>query len=684
MMTVEKPWYYHPLRIAALQCNFEEDNFAVLDIWHRNAFNVEQLLHLFGEGYYALFQEERHGEALARYLDKAHRLGMHIIVYVNTHLIPPAMSDKDPEWAARLPDGRYRIAYETYRLACPNSPWADWVIAELEKLARYEIDGVFSDGPSGACACDHCARAFEAWYGSPMPREPQPGSPEAEALRRFDLETRVRFCQRFYETLKAIRPQAICYQNLDVLNLPSEPFLPYNDLLGSEGGFMFYGPPQRGYLWKTSLRAKVLEGCAQGRPTVIFAAGDQKSWSCYLHAPGETRLMFAASIANGASVWYGLHCPIEYMNRPGGQAAGAMNRFLAEHEIIYDDTESLANVALLHSTSTRAHYRTAHEASDFYEAAGTALARGVGDVAASFEGFAAMLYHSQIPFDVLPEEACARGGWERYQCLVIPTGACLSDAVVAALRDFVREGGLLIASLDTSLFDERGHRREDFGLADVFGARIEEGVDYFRDFNYFEVTDDSHPAMRELAVRLIPAPAFGLRVHPTTARVLARYHAPLAGRYEPMTPLAGPAVLWNDFGRGHCLYLPGTFGEFYREYTTLEFRQIVAEAIRAFAPPPVQVLSVPPSLEVTLRRKRDGSMTMVHLVNYTGGMTRPIQRAWPLHDVRIALRMPQRSAPPRRVRALASGVEVPFHPTPEGIECTLSEVSAEYEVLLIE
>ncbi|HEY66260.1 MAG TPA: hypothetical protein G4O02_17045, partial [Caldilineae bacterium] len=645
---------------------------------------VEQLLHLIGDGYYGLFQEERHGEVLARYLDKAHRLGMRIIVYVNTHLIPPFMAEKDPEWAARHPDGSYRTAYDTYRLACPNSPWADWVMAELEKLARYEIDGVFSDGPSGACACDHCARAFEAWYGSPMPRGAQPGSPEAEALRRFDLETRVRFCRRFYETLKAIRPQAICYQNLDVLSLPSEPFLPYNDLLGSEGGFMFYGPPRRGYLWKTSLRAKVLEGCAQGRPTVIFAAGDQKPWSCYLHAPGETRLMFAASVANGASVWYGLHCPIENMNRPGGQAAGAMNQFLAQHEAIYDDTDSLANVALLHSASTRIHYQTAREASDFYEAAGTALARGVGDVAASFEGFAAMLYHSQIPFDVLPEEVCARGGWDRYRCLVAPTGACLSDAVIASLRDFVRGGGLLIASLDTSLFDEQGRRREDFGLADVFGACIEERIDHFRDFNYFEVIDSSHPAMRELAVRLAPAPAFGLRVRPTTARVLARYHAPLAGRYEPMTPLAGPAVLWNEFGQGHCLYLPGTFGEFYREYTTLEFRQIVAGAIRAFAPPSIQIMGAPPSLEVTLRRKRDGSMTMVHLVNYTGGMTRPIQQALPLRDLRIILREDVLAGRPQRARALVAGEELSITSTEEGTLVTLTDLSSEYEVLVIE
>ena len=41
-MSEVRPWYTHPLRIAALQCNFEKDNFAVLDVWRRDGFNTEQ------------------------------------------------------------------------------------------------------------------------------------------------------------------------------------------------------------------------------------------------------------------------------------------------------------------------------------------------------------------------------------------------------------------------------------------------------------------------------------------------------------------------------------------------------------------------------------------------------------------------------------------------------------------
>ncbi len=657
-MESEKPWHLEPLRIAALQCNFEKDSMAVLDVWRENAFNTEQLLHLFGEGYYGAFREDKHGSILDGYLEKAHGYGIRVIVYANTHTLPHSMPEKNEEWGARNSDGSLKKAYETHLLSCPNSPWADWVFEELRRLAKHDIDGVFSDGPAGACSCSNCKEAFRRKYGYPWPVDVDDGGREASDMRAFDIDTRVRFMKRFCETLKAVRPEAICYQNLDVFGYSAEPFLPYNDLVGSEGGFMFYGPPSKAYLWKTSLRAKALASCARGKPTVIFAAGDQKSWSCYLHAPAETKLMYAASIANGASVWYGLHCSSENMRRPGGLAAGEFNRFHADHEYCYADTESAANVAILNSMATRAHYRTTSEASDFYSAKGSGKAVGPGDIASSTEGFAAMLYRTQIPFDFISEETLAEGTPARYKCIVLPTCACLSEKLLERLRTFVQEGGLLIASLDTSLFDEKGTRRGDFGLADVFGAGINEDVLVFHDFNYFEFAEGAPAPFNGFQVRLAQAPAIGLNVKATTAEVVGVYHAPLPGRYEPMTPLASPAVLWNSFGKGRCLYLAGTFGEFYSDYACLEYEQMVANAIRCHAAPPVRVMNAPPSLEITLRRKRDGSAVVCHLINYTGGMVRPIQESVSLLNLELRFRADLFETPPARFRSLGEAKDL--------------------------
>jgi hypothetical protein len=48
----------------------------------------------------------------------------------------------------------------------------------------------------------------------------------------------------------------------------------------------------------------------------------------------------------------------------------------------------------------------------------------------------------------------------------------MSDDQVASVKQFVKNGGGLIATGETSLFNELGDQRKDYGLADLFGAHV--------------------------------------------------------------------------------------------------------------------------------------------------------------------------------------------------------------------
>src|SRR5262249_28306701 len=54
--------------------------------------------------------------------------------------------------------------------------------------------------------------------------------------------------------------------------------------------------------------------------------------------------------------------------------------------------------------------------------------------------------------------------------LVLANAAALSDKQAEAVRQFVRAGGGLVATGETSLFDGLGRPRADFALADLLGV----------------------------------------------------------------------------------------------------------------------------------------------------------------------------------------------------------------------
>jgi len=661
-MTHERKWYEKPMRMCALQTSHGGEGIGALKVWKGMGFNVEQLMHAIGDGYYAVF-EERHEPILSEYLARAHRMGIRIILYVNTHMLGASAGERVDEWSARDDQGTALSGYATFRIGCVNTTWGQWLIESTVRACELGVDGIFSDGPiMRECHCEAC-RARR-----PASREP----------RDFAVDSAVEFMRRLYGAIKAVDPEIICYQNLHAGGTETERFLPYNDLVGSEGGFMFYSPPSGAYLWKPSITAKMLESIAGGKPTVVFCAADQKPWSLYPHAPAETKLLFAPCVANGASVWYGPHFPLKLLKGPSGRAATEINTFLAEHERWYDDTESAARVALMYSPTSAALYRTSTEASDFYTDAAGATAEGIGDVQASFNGFATMLYQSQIPFDVVREGASA-AELKRYKCVVLPTCPCLSDEAVARLREYVAGGGSVIAAGDVAFFDEKGELRAKPALADVLGVTFG-GLHTFDTHDYVEVSGRS-ALMRGVDGALFPAPRHGFKVEARRgAKVLGRYHEPMPGRYVELTPLSTPAIVQNGFRKGRALYLAGDFGEFYSEFATKEHRRIVAAAARTFARPRVAVEGGPLSLEVTHRRKRDGSADLVHLVNYTGGMARPLEEVIPLRGLTLQVRGIGKVT---SARSLATGRKLKCESAAGGKLVVRLPELAEYDVILL-
>ena len=80
------------------------------------------------------------------------------------------------------------------------------------------------------------------------------------------------------------------------------------------------------------------------------------------------------------------------------------------------------------------------------------------------------VFEKHWPVQVLTEYDLEDDDLHGIRVLVLPNVACLSDRAAEVIRRFVRAGGGLVATFETSLYDETFNRRPDFALADVLGA----------------------------------------------------------------------------------------------------------------------------------------------------------------------------------------------------------------------
>jgi hypothetical protein len=86
-----------------------------------------------------------------------------------------------------------------------------------------------------------------------------------------------------------------------------------------------------------------------------------------------------------------------------------------------------------------------------------------------WRGFTHALVRGRIPFVPVHVDHVERES-ANLSVLILPNLGAVSDAQAAAIREFVRRGGALIATGQSTLFDEWGDARADYALADLFGV----------------------------------------------------------------------------------------------------------------------------------------------------------------------------------------------------------------------
>lgn len=605
---------------------------------------------------------------------EARKHGIRLIAYYNVGL-NSFVANANPDYRQRDKDGNpVTNAFGYYDLLCLNSPYRDYVIAQLTEIAeRYEVDGFFFDITyvwATSCHCEYCRKWYVEKYGRPPAVSPQPGSVELRQWKQFQKYIRAEFLRFITGRLKSINPQFQIGWNHagDLAFAHIEPD-ERADYLTSE-----FHPPI--YLYG-SLLAKWKR--TTGKPFELMMPSEMGSWGEWTLAPAATLKTAAAiAISGGGSISFG-HVPIPSgalkgaLPQPVVQAMKEANEFVREREEWLLHAQSVPDVAVLYGIENRRMIEA------------TSLPNHVDD---ALNGINRLLIEGNIHFDVLSDKQLPNQ-ISPYSVLIMPDQAYVPPAVEEAVRDYVRSGGLLIASHRTSLYEEDGERKDNFGLADVFGVDFDDtsrySVAYMADF-----ADGPFSDVPDMPVLIKGLNTPVLRVRPSAeAKTLSAFMEPAmeAKTYRhvyhqhahPAYRTNDPAITVHSFGKGACIYIAAPIEASFWKTGSPWLRLIVLDCLRLIRPKPLLEVSAPIGVEVNLMQQ--GNRWIVHLVQVreekAGGSKTFIEEIWPLHNIQVKVRKK-----PERVYLAPDKEPLPFAEEEDGISFTVPVIGLHAMVVL--
>jgi len=279
--------------------------------------------------------------------------------------------------------------------------------------------------------------------------------------------------------------------------------------------------------------------------------------------------------------------------------------------------------------------------------------------------------------------------------VVLPNLAAMSDGQCAGVRRFIDSGGGLVATGETSLYDEEGRRRGDFGIADLLertrpaSTTVPSPAPLPRPWSNWEATPtcDRHGRRSAAGARRIRGhrrPAFRRRVEVVRAEPDAL--VPLT--FVPDSPQSPPENVWmreprtaipglvlpRAADRGRVAYLPADLDRCFGRDRIPDHGRLVASLVlwTSRRPMPVSVEG-PGLLDVHLYRQP--GRLVLHVVNLTNPAAfRPYAtELHPVGPLRVRVAKPDDLAP-ARARRLVAGGEAPCAKQDEWLEVTLASV----------
>jgi hypothetical protein len=583
-----------------------------------------------------------------------HGAGIRVVARVDFRGVEEKVFKQFPEWFSvdeeqkpkRLTYTRpqlYQSCYSGYH----RNEHAQEFIKHL--ISAYDIDGIWhnSIGVQGICYCKRCNDSFKLATGDTIPRV----DASEEALDRYMIwksSMADKHMEKMKQTVKSFGDDKIYTAEVFSMFEAGSRINDGIDLYMARDHFDFlvsvaFLTENAEHIHYADLNyastiIRFLKSMAPEKEAIILYGGNGTSHRYIMDPPVDLKVWLWEALSAGGRFWNcsftGMHPGATYDRRTALHQTETY-QFVKTNETLLTQHVNVATVGVYYSRATRLSFRNKSEEGDRFEA----FIRGIETV----------LIENHIPHDFIADDQVSKDRLTKYKVVILPNVRCLSDQEIGLLKEYVSDGGNIVATYETSLYAADGTRKKDFGLAEVFGCDFTgEKINTRKDF-YQVIVDREHfivkPDSKDTELLINAGYTLLCKANPRAKKICT--YNPVVHNQPPEKAWTNawareyPTIVENAYGKGRAIYFANQPDLITFEIGHPDVRNLLARSVRYLSGESVVETNAPESVHIGLTQSLENPKEYIFsLVNTTSGPVRPIRSLLPVYNLRSILNLP--------------------------------------------
>lgn len=561
-------------------------------------------------------------DVLGEIFDSCHKSGINVVAYYN--IWSKWAYDNHPEWRVINAKGQGTAEFlwtpGRYGVCCYNTPYRDFVVNQLKELCnKYEFEGLWIDMillPFAVCYCSDCRRRYFAETGKDIPKIVNWEDPEWVRFQRKRQQWQAEFTALVTQTAKNIKPNISVGHNVSSYSAgwrvgASLDFFDQNDYLSGD----ISGDPL-----SITYTCKFFHSASESRPLEFMTSVADMDLTEHVIMKQKEYLygqLFLTIANNGCFGFIDAIDPVGTLHEKVYKRMGELYDEVKKYEDYIDYSADFCQDVGIYTNleSLIDLNENGNPVEDLIECTLSPHLEACLNTTKS-------LSNAHIPFGVISKRNLNK--LSDFQVIILPDLLMIDEDEVNAFRQFVRDGGSLYSSSNTSLLTKDGIKKGNFLLSDVFGvsylgitdeevtfiAPSHEGDETFLDYS------EKYPLSinsKQIKVKVNnDAKILGKLVLPyTDPKDVTRFSSAISNPPGIITGM--PSVVMNEYGKGKSIYSSASI----ESMTKNDQRTVFVNLIKLLLTKPVYFeIDAPKSVELTLFHQKDKKRYIINMVNF--------------------------------------------------------------------